>query len=228
MRVHYWREVANEPRVPVEERILFQDEHLIVVDKPHFLTVTPTGPWVEETLLRRLQKRLSLPDLAPLHRLDRLTAGLILFAVNPSERNAYHDLFRSHRILKVYEALAPPITNLSFPVKRRSRLVRGNPFFLSCESPGVANSETLIDVIDATGAFWRYDLRPVTGHKHQLRVHMAALGAPILNDPFYPHVLPAAPDDYSKPLKLLAREIQFRDPIKNIERSFRSALSLVR
>lgn len=226
LEIRYFREVAEEPRIPFEERVLHRDAHLLVVDKPHFLPVTPSGGFVAETLLARLIRRYDEPELVPLHRLDRGTAGVMLFSRDPASRAAYQALFRERRIHKRYEALAPALPDLQFPLLRRSRLVAGEPFFRMCEVEGEPNSETRIDVIDRDGPVWRYALEPVTGRKHQLRVHLAALGAPILNDPFYPLSPQALADDYTRPLKLLARSLRFVDPLEGSERWFESGLGL--
>jgi tRNA pseudouridine32 synthase/23S rRNA pseudouridine746 synthase len=225
MEIRYFREVEHEPVIPFEERVLYRDERLLVADKPHFLPVIPAGGFVAETLLGRLQRRYGETDLVPLHRLDRGTAGVVLFSRDPATRDAYQSLFRERRIRKRYEALAPPLAQWRFPLLRRTRLVAGEPFFLMREAEGEANSETRIDVIERGAQVWRYRLEPVSGRKHQLRVHMAGLGAPILNDRFYP-LAEHAEDDFSRPLKLLARELAFVDPIDGSERCFQSGLSL--
>lgn len=226
LRIHYYREVVDEPPIPFAETVLRADAHLVVVDKPHFLPVTPVGRFVEQTLLRRLIRRLGNPQLVPLHRIDRATAGLVLFSANPASRSAYQALFRERRIDKVYEALAPPLPALTFPLCRRSRLVRGEPFFRMQEADGEPNSETRIEVTERGESCWRYALHPVTGRKHQLRVHMTALGAPILHDRFYPDLVEPAADDHRRPLKLLAQTLAFVDPLSGELRSFRSRLTL--
>ena len=222
MTVHYFREVADEAPIPFEETVLHIDEHLVVADKPHFLPVAPAGIYVRETLLTRLVRRLGNPDLVPLHRLDRGTAGLVLFSANPGSRDAYQALFRERRIDKYYEAVAPALPGMAFPLVRESRIVRGEPFFRMREEPGPANATTRIELLEAEGAWWRYALRPVSGRKHQLRVHMAALGAPIRNDRVYPDLEAAEADDYSRPLQLLARELAFVDPLSGVPRRFGS------
>jgi tRNA pseudouridine32 synthase / 23S rRNA pseudouridine746 synthase len=223
--IHYYREVEDEPRIPFEETVLFADEHIVVADKPHFLPVTPAGGFVNETLLARLVRRFDNPDLVPLHRIDRATAGLVLFSANPHSRTRYQALFRERRIDKRYEALAPALPGIPFPLTRSSRLERGEPFFRMCETDGAQNAETRVDVIDQVNDTWRYALTPVTGKKHQLRVHMAALGAPIVNDAVYP-VLRTNTEDYSRPLKLLAKSLAFVDPLSGVERRFESRFSL--
>ncbi len=224
--IHYYREVPAEPRLAVEETILHVDQHLIVVDKPHFLPVIASGRHVAETLLARLVRRFGDIGIAPLHRLDRLTAGVMLFSANPATRARYQSLFRTHAISKRYEAIAPPMPNAIWPLERRSRLVRGEPFFLTAEVDGEPNAFTRIAVIERRPEAWRYGLEPVTGRKHQLRVHMAALGAPIRNDPLYPALAAHAPDDPERPLKLLARSLAFVDPLDDSVRAFESRLRL--
>lgn len=223
-RLYYYRHLPAEPRIPFEAQVLFQDPHLVVVDKPHFLPTMPAGRYVQETLLVRLKQSLGLDTLAPLHRLDRETAGVTLFAIQPKERAAYHALFKQREVRKQYEAIAPWRTNL--PCVYRSQIVPGEPFFRYCEVPGEANSETHIAVLERLGGWARYQLSPVTGRTHQLRVHMAALGVPIRNDRFYPQVVNIAYDDYRAPLQLLARSIAFTDPVTGQERFFESAKSL--
>ncbi|VVO25030.1 hypothetical protein PS834_04524 [Pseudomonas fluorescens] len=226
LRIHYFREVPDEKPIPVHETILYADEHLVVADKPHFLPVTPAGEYVEQTLLRRLIRRLDTPSLVPLHRIDRHTAGLVLFSANPQSRSAYQQLFPTRRIDKFYEAIAPALPALTFPLVHKSRLVEGEPFFRMQEGPGVSNTETAVQVREKNGDLWRYGLFPVTGKKHQLRVHMTALGASICNDPFYPEVVKDAVDDYANPLKLLAQGVRFIDPVTGEERSFSSRIVL--
>lgn len=224
--IRYFREVADEPRIPFSESVVHVDADLVIADKPHFLPVMPAGRFVEETLLTRLVRRLGNPDLVPLHRIDRATAGIVLFSANPASRARYHALFRERRITKTYEALAPPLPLLEFPLTRATRLVRGEPFFRMREVGGAPNSETRIDVLERGETIWRYALTPVTGRTHQLRVHMAALGAAILGDRYYPDLLPQAADDYDRPLKLLAKRVAFIDPLSGIERCFESARAL--
>lgn len=226
LRIHYFREVAHEPPIPGVETVLYADAHLVVADKPHFLPVTPAGGFVEQCLLRRLMRRLDNPALVPLHRIDRATAGLVLFSANPASRAAYQALFRERRIDKLYHALAPALPPLSFPQRRCSRIVAGEPFFRMREIEGEPNSETVIEVIGRDAGVWRYALRPITGKKHQLRLHMAALGAPILHDTLYPELAAAAADDVHRPLQLLARELAFDDPLSGVRRCFQSALEL--
>lgn len=224
LEIVYFREVADEPVIPFAEAIVHQDADLLVADKPHFLPVTPAGGYVRETLLARLVARTGNRDLVPLHRLDRLTAGLVLFSTRPDSRDAYQRLFRERRIEKVYEALAPALPPLAFPLERHTRLVPGEPFFRMAEVPGEPNARTRIEVVDSTGPVWRYRLHPVTGRKHQLRVHMAGLGAPILGDDLYPDLLADGPAD--TPLQLLAKELTFDDPLTGQRRTFTSGLSL--
>ncbi|MEP6898175.1 MAG: pseudouridine synthase [Rhodanobacter sp.] len=226
MRIHYYREVLDEVAIPGIETILHSDRHLVIADKPHFLPVTPSGGFVEQTLLRRLIRRLDNSELVPLHRLDRATAGLVMFSAHRGSRAAYQALFRDRRIDKRYEALAPALTGLSFPLLHRSHLVAGEPFFRMREGAGEPNSETRIEVIERCDDFWRYALYPVTGRKHQLRVHMAALGAPIIGDALYPVLTEKSADDLQRPLQLLAQGLAFVDPLSGEPRRFESSLRL--
>ena len=226
MRLYYYRALGIEPRIPFDAAVLYQDKHLVVADKPHFLPVTPSGRFLQETLLVRLKNQLQLEHLVPIHRIDRETAGLVLFCVKPDERDAYQALFRRREVRKSYEAIAPWRADLAFPLLRRTRIAPDEPFFRQREIPGEANSETAIDVLDVKSDLARYALSPVTGKKHQLRVHMNALGIPICNDRIYPPVEVTLDDDYDQPLQLLAKSIAFADPLTGQARRFESRLSL--
>ena len=228
-RLYYYRELPDEEVVPFEETVLYQDAHLVVADKPHFLPVTPGGRYVQQTLLVRLQRQLGLPRLAPLHRIDRETAGLVLLAVNPAERGAYHALFSGRTMHKTYEAIAPATEALTWPHTRYSRIVEHpTDFFRMNEVAGEPNSETGIDVLERCGDWARYALKPVSGKRHQLRVHMNALGLAIVGDQLYPDVLhgPDDVEDFSVPLRLLAKGMAFTDPVTGEARRFESGLSL--
>ena len=229
-RIYYYRDLPQEPRIPFDEAVIFQDEYLVVADKPHFLPVTPGGRYLQETLLVRLKRRLGIEALAPVHRIDRETAGLVLLAVRPETRDAYSALFRERAVRKTYEAIAPWRGDLSFPMTHRSRLVEGESFMTMREAAGQPNSETLIDIVERRGNMARYQLQPHTGRRHQLRVQMAALGLPIVNDQMYPKLQPEPAQgdaaDYSRPLKLLAKSLAFVDPVTGAERRFESRLSL--
>lgn len=225
-RIYYYRRVAFEHPIPFEENVLFQDEWIVVADKPHFLPVVPAGRYVQETLLVRLKRKLGIDTLAPMHRIDRDTAGLVLFSVQPPTRAAYQQLFRDKTITKQYEAIAPAQTDLNWPHTHRSRLQESAQFMAMEEVPGEPNAETVIDVIERHGDLCRYKLQPITGQKHQLRAHMSALGMPIVNDLYYPVLLPDHIPDYSQPLKLLAKSVAFTDPITGQARSFESQRTL--
>ncbi len=227
-KLFYYRYVADEPRIPFEETVLFQDELIVVADKPHFLPVTPAGRYVQQTLLVRLKQKLGIDTLAPMHRIDRDTAGLVLFTVQPHTRDAYQKLFRERRVEKTYEAVAPYLRDLRLPMTYRSRLVESRAFMQMQERPGEVNAETRISLIEVDGSLARYRLQPASGQKHQLRAHLAALGAPILNDRIYPVLMASdsAEPDYRQPLQLLAKSIAFTDPITGQPRRFESARSL--
>jgi tRNA pseudouridine32 synthase/23S rRNA pseudouridine746 synthase len=226
MRIWYYRELPAETPIPFEAQVLFQDAHLVVVDKPHFLPMIPSGRFLQETLLVRLKKALALPHLTPIHRLDRETAGVVIFSHNPLTRGAYQSLFQKRAVRKTYEALAAPLPGRAFPFTYRSRMVDGAQFFVMREEAGEPNSETLVELIARHGDIVHYRLHPHTGRKHQLRLHMASLGAPIQNDAFYPVALPCKGDDFSAPLQLLARSIGFDDPLSGVARTFFSQRTL--
>ncbi len=229
-KAYYYRSVPHETPIPFEEVVIYQDDYLVVADKPHFLPVTPAGRYVQETLLVRLKRKLGIDTLSPVHRIDRDTAGLVLFTIQPATRGPYHALFREHRVVKHYEAIATWRADLSLPVERRSRLkeVDGPDFMQMQEVAGEPNAQTRVELIQQHGLLAHYSLSPITGQKHQLRAHMAALGIPILNDRIYPTLQPDAPADHSKPLQLLAKSLAFTDPITGQARQFESQRQLLR
>ena len=227
----YFRRLAREPEIPYEEEILYQDEHILVADKPHFLPVTPSGLYLHQTLLNRLKKKTGIQTLSPIHRIDRDTAGLVIFSVNPNERAHYQNLFRDRAVTKVYEAIAPYSTELEtkLPLTYRSRLEESEHFLQMQEVEGEANTDTLIELLEVSGPWARYRLSPGSGKKHQLRCHLNALGAPIQHDQIYPVLTPYQEYelDFSKPLQLLAQQIAFKDPITTESRSFSSKRQLL-
>lgn len=224
LKVFYYREPALEPAFPLDEQVLYRDDWIVVADKPHFMPVTPSGRHLHETLLVRLKRRLGVDTLAPVHRIDRDTAGLVLFSVQPATRGAYQSVFRERAARKVYEAIAPVRANLRFPLVHRSRLVDGASFMTMQQVPGEPNSETLIELVEVKGVWGRYRLQPLTGKRHQLRVQMAALGLPLRHDGIYPVLLPECDQpDFDRPLQLVARELAFTDPVTGQARSFESS-----
>jgi tRNA pseudouridine32 synthase/23S rRNA pseudouridine746 synthase len=229
-KLYYYRTVENEAPNAAQATVLFEDDVLVVADKPHFLPVTPTGQYLQETLLVRLRQQFDLPELTPLHRIDRETAGVVLFAKKPSLCAGYQALFAGRRVDKRYQAIAPGDAHLRFPLTRESTLVTSDHFMQMREvetaAGTVPNARTDIEVMETRGAWARYRLRPASGKRHQLRVHMAALGLPILGDRIYPHLLPSGGDDTANPLRLLAESIAFRDPLSGEERRFTSRLQL--
>jgi tRNA pseudouridine32 synthase / 23S rRNA pseudouridine746 synthase len=230
----YWRTLDTpEPRIPFEVDVLHQDDWLLAVDKPHFLPMTPKGRYVQETLLVRLKRLTGIETLVPMHRLDRETAGVVLFSVRPETRHAYQSMFRDRVIHKVYEAVAPwsDALGAALPLEHCSRLTEREEAFMQMhEVDGEPNAVTRIELIERHGALARYRLTPQTGQKHQLRVHLNALGIPIVGDRIYPvlqpDLAPGAEPDYSEPLRLLAREIAFTDPVTGQARHFASRRTL--
>ncbi len=229
-KLYYYRAVANEAANAARACVLFEDDLLVVADKPHFLPVTPSGNYLQETLLVRLRRSLGLDALTPLHRLDRETAGVMLFAKQPSTCARYHALFADRAVSKTYQAIAPLNATLRFPLTHSSTLEPHDHFMQMREAPHdadrVANSHTEIDLMEVRGALARFRLRPLTGRRHQLRVHMAALGMPIVGDRIYPRLMPLGTDNTADPLRLLAQGIAFRDPFTGENRSFASRQQL--
>lgn len=246
--IWYYRTLPPEARIPVELSILHQDDHLLVVDKPHFLPTTPGGTYIQESALVRLRNQLGLPDLIPMHRLDRMTAGILLLSTNPETRGKYQVLFEKRQVQKEYECVsaaepAPGHPAVDFPAVVRNRMTKSRSYLLAEVVDGEPNAETRIErlhTFDAGGTVRGtdggpdvdaqrralYRLEPHSGKTHQLRVHMASLGLGIVNDAFYPELLDKAPDNYAKPLQLLARGIRFVDPISGNPVEYRSRLEL--
>ncbi|QWE19288.1 pseudouridine synthase [Polynucleobacter corsicus] len=226
----YFRRLAREPEIPFEEAVLFQDEHILVADKPHFLPVTPSGLYLHQTLLNRLKKKTGIQDLSPIHRIDRDTAGLVIFSINPQERAQYQNLFRDREVKKVYEAIAPYSEELikKLPLTYESKIKESEHFLQMEEVDGVANTDTYIELIAVNAPWAKYRLTPGSGKKHQLRCHLNALGVPIRHDQIYPILTPYQEYDldFSKLLQLLAKEIHFKDPVTGHERSFSSKKEL--
>lgn len=227
-RIFYFRETENEPVIPFAEQILFQNDEILVACKPHFLPVIPGGRYVQECLLNRLRNRTGIDDLTPLHRLDRETAGIVIFSVNKHTRGRYHGLFMHGKVEKAYQALAevdrPPRENQWIV---ENRIVRGEPRFRMKTVPGIANARSHIQLLEVKGNRGRFCLQPVTGKTHQLRLHLSGLGFSIVNDRVYPVLQPQTGDDFTQPLQLLAKTIRFHDPVTNNEMEFRSERKLV-
>jgi tRNA pseudouridine32 synthase/23S rRNA pseudouridine746 synthase len=234
-RVYYYREVENEPSIPFKETILFQDQHVLVAYKPHFLPVTPGGIYVNECLQNRLRSSTGINALQALHRLDRVTAGLVMFSVNPDSRNCYHNLFKTRQIHKTYQAIASINDGENLIGKEwevKNRIVQSEPKFLmrvaeskienerDNKKESAANSHSVIRCLNQSKDKALFELNPVTGKTHQLRLHMQTLGWPILNDKYYPQLQQQSADDYSTPLQLLAKELKFIDPVTQQPRSF--------
>ena len=224
--VFLYRDPAPEPRVPFEIDILHRDDELLVVDKPHFLATMPRGLHVVESALVRLRRDLQLPDLSPIHRLDRVTAGVLIFSLRPANRGAYQTLFAKRKVAKYYEAVAPFRPGVELPAVVESRIVkeRGTP--TAQQVPGEPNARTRVELLAVRGDRGLYGLHPATGKVHQLRLHMNSLGLPIVGDNFYPTLLDTDRQDYSDPLQLLAKRIEFDDPLTGEHRQFASRRSL--
>jgi tRNA pseudouridine32 synthase / 23S rRNA pseudouridine746 synthase len=221
--VYLYRDLRDEVPVPFDIPVLYRDDDIVVADKPHFLATMPRGRHVAQTALVRLRRQLGLPELSPAHRLDRLTAGVLLFTTRRDVRGAYQTLFAQGAVHKTYVARAAVDPTVTLPRVIRSRIIKRRGHLQAVEEPGEPNAETLVESISADGL---YRLTPRTGRTHQLRVHMASLGLPIYGDPLYPKVIDVAPDDFSAPLELLAQRLEFEDPVTGAPRLFVSSRRL--
>lgn len=224
--IWFHRDLPDEVPVPFSLSVVYRDEHLLVVDKPHFLATIPRGKHIQETALVRLRRDLDLPQLSPAHRLDRVTAGLMMFVITPSARGAYQTLFRDRKVHKEYEAIAPYSPALELPRTVSSRIVKERGILVAQEVPGEPNARTYVELVEHREGLGRYRLVPATGRTHQLRVHLNRLGIPILGDDFYPVLHEKPLDDFTKPLQLLAKVLDFDDPLTGAHRRFTSTLRL--
>ena len=234
------RIVLEEPQIPFEPKVIYEDRRIIVVDKPHFLATMPRGMWYEGTVLIRMRQQYGEPDIVPAHRLDRATAGVLVLVRDPAARRAYQMLFQEHRVHKVYQCLAPvrPILHPRtgtvqhldpprvFPLERRSRVIKRRGILQAWEERGPVNAITRVELTAGQGCLATYTLYPQTGKTHQLRVHMNALGLPIVGDDLYPRIQTRAYDDFSRPLQLVARRLEFTDPFTGVNRIFNSSVPL--
>ena len=227
-RIFYFREVISEPVIPFAEEILHIDDEILVACKPHFLPVTPGGKYVDECLLNRLRRSTGIEDLAPLHRIDRETAGIALFSVNKKSRGRYGSLFMNGQVEKTYQALsACPSTRETASWHIENRIERGKPWFLMHTTPGRANARSAIHLAEIKGDRARFILHPLTGKTHQLRVHMSGIGFGILNDRYYPELQDEREDDFDTPLQLVAQRLRFKDPLTGTTREFTSGRKLL-
>lgn len=224
--VWFHRPLTPEVPVPFSVDVIDRTENIVVVDKPHFMATTPRGAHVRETALVRIRLALDLPELAPAHRLDRLTAGVLVFTTRREVRGAYAGAFQSRDVTKTYEAIARFDPSLEFPRRLVGRIVKERGSLQARLVEGEPNAETLVDILEVRGSWARYRLTPVTGKTHQLRLQMADAGLPLVGDPLYPDVLEVEPSDFSDPLRLVARRLRFIDPLDGTTRDYTSARSL--
>ncbi|MEV0293153.1 RluA family pseudouridine synthase [Nocardia sp. NPDC050710] len=224
--VWFHRDLPEETDVPFEIGIVHRDDDLLVIDKPHFLATIPRGQHIRQTALVRLRHELDLPDLIPAHRLDRVTAGLVLFVINPARRGAYQTMFHRRTVRKEYEAIAPYDPALELPRTVRSRIIKEKQVLAAQEVEGEPNAETVVELLEHRDGLGRYRLRPSTGRTHQLRLHMNSLGVPILGDDFYPVLTDKPVNDFTRPLQLLAAALEFTDPVSGESRRFETVRTL--
>ena len=225
---YLYRDLPEETPVPGVMPILLRDDEtgLLVVDKPPFLATTPRGGHVVQTVLVRLRRELDLPDLTPVHRLDRLTSGVLLLTLRPEARSPYQRLVQTGGLAKTYQALAPLPADLDLPCTVCNRVVKRRGSLQAGVEDGEPNALTRVELAGTAEVggrqVGRYRLTPTTGQTHQLRVHLAGLGIPIMGDPLYPQVREVAAGDFSTPLQLLARAVRFTDPVSGQQREISS------
>lgn len=225
--VWFHRDLRDEPEVTAPVLVVHRDERLVVVDKPPFLSSIPRGKHVLQSVVVRMRAQLGLPELSPVHRLDRGTSGLLMLTTQAKWRGPYQSLFERRAVDKTYWALAPVRDDLELPLVVRNHVHKERGVIRAqVVSDAPINAITSVELERREGLLGVYRLTPATGRTHQLRVHMAGLGIPIVNDPLYPEVLDVALDDFSKPLQLLARELSFTDPIDGLARHFVSERGL--
>ena len=230
---HRW--VTQEPDIPFRAEVLFENARVIVIDKPHFLATTPRGMWYHSSALIRLREQFNNDEIIPAHRLDRATAGVVLFVKHVNDRGAYQMKFQNREVSKTYECLAPVPqrdSGIEFPLTRRTRILKERAILQAREIEGKVNAETIIEVSDDQSSAadfpgcQAYRLHPRTGKTHQLRVHMNGLGLPIVGDDLYPKVVDRAYDDFSSPLHLVARTLELDDPITGAHWAFESKIAV--
>ena len=226
--VWFHRDLRDEPEVPGELHVVHRDERLVVVDKPAFLSSIPRGGHVRQSVVVRLRAALDLPELSPLHRLDRVTSGLLMLATQRRWRGPYQSVFERREVHKTYWALAPLREDLSLPVVVRNHIRKERGQWQARVVPEApVNAETLVELeSQVEGGLGVYRLTPRTGRTHQLRLHLLGLGIPIVDDPLYPVVRDIDVDDFAHPLQLLAGELAFTDPVDGTPRRFRTTRRL--
>lgn len=228
-KLHYFRESQNEPQIPFKENIIYENENYLIVDKPHFLPVIPSGPYVNECLLNRLKKSTGNNSLTPVNRIDRETAGLVMISCNTDTRGIYSTLFEKREVTKSYEAITEYTSFPDFPETIiKNRLTKGSPWFRMGVEEGEINAITKISPIKFNNKYLHFSLEPVTGKKHQLRIHLSGMGCKIINDRYYPQLLEKKDTDFNNPLQLLAKQLTFTDPVNGKQHSFTSRLSLLK
>ena len=227
-KLYYFREVEEEVSIPLQEKVLFHNDEILIACKPPFLPVTPSGPYVDECLLNRLKKTTGNQQLVPLHRIDRETSGLVLFSMNKDTRGLYGDLFLNGQVQKSYDAVAQLDCHpQSDEWCVENRLVEGEPWFRMQVVSGEINARSRIKLLSIQNNMGLFTLSPITGKKHQLRIHMSGLGFKILHDRYYPELLPKQEDDLDRPLQLIARSLKFTDPVSGREMEFKSERKLL-
>ncbi|WP_374927736.1 pseudouridine synthase [Kytococcus sedentarius] len=222
-----YRPYPTESKVPGGLPVLWADEHHVVVDKPPFLATIPRGVHVQQTVVARVQEEFG--DAVPVHRLDRLTSGVLLCARTRAARRPLQQLFEQRQVTKTYEAVVSVspgrAESLAELVERAAgeqahHLVKKRGSQQVVVVPGPPNAVTRIEAVEVDEGAGRARLRlhPHTGRTHQLRVQLAHLGLPIVADPLYPVQTEQVTGDFSTPLQLLATRLEWTDPFTGEQR----------
>lgn len=239
--IFMYRKAADEDGNLPEIPIVHQGDGWLVVNKPQGLATMPRGAYVARTVTVALRRQLNNPDLTPAHRLDRATGGLLLFTARRELRGAYQEMFARREVQKTYRAVADPLplkfvahslhtplTVLTDPpekpgwVRVTSRIEKEHGVMAAQIVPGEPNALTYLRptaarVQLAGREFVVYEVTPHTGKTHQIRLHFAALGIPLVGDPLY-QGFNAAPFEVDQPpagttsLQLTATGLDFTDP----------------
>lgn len=236
--IFFYRRPAPETPVPYEIATVYEDENILIVDKPPFLATMPRAAHITETVTVRLRRATGNEELTPAHRLDRMTSGLLLLTKRREIRGAYQEMFARREVYRRYEAVAAYDPSLQpgqwahHIVKRHGELASTiladeppNSFtnFLGASPLSAAENQDLRQRYGLEGDFARYALEPITGRTHQLRVQMLDNRVPILGDPVYPTPQPFGKEDFTAPMLLRCETIRFTDPITNTPHTHHSA-----
>jgi 23S rRNA pseudouridine1911/1915/1917 synthase len=174
-----------EPDAPRNFEVLFEDAHLLAVNKPSGLPTLPGGGFLENTLLRLVQKQ--TPAANPVHRLGRATTGIVLFAKTPQAAATLFAYWNTPKIQKIYRALAQNVApqdtyEILTPIGLVPHPLIGSVW---AAHPTGKPSKSLATVISRTASTTTFEVSLYSGRPHQIRIHLASIGHPLVGDPLY-------------------------------------------